>query len=128
MFYFLADHDRVILKLCAYVKIVETFFFFFCTFSTIKIRKRSKNQQIKKRIFLQVYKNLLGHILSGLKKDISWKHMTNRSPVMNNVCLFVLLKADANTVHIIISAEQIMRHLQFLEIYSWHTSINMVLT
>ena len=36
---------------------------------------------------------------------------------MNNVRWFVPLKADVNTVYII-SAEQIMSHLQFLEIYS----------
>jgi hypothetical protein len=37
---------------------------------------------------------------------------------MKDVRWFVPLKADASTVYIIISAEQIMRHLQFLEIYS----------
>jgi hypothetical protein len=37
---------------------------------------------------------------------------------MNDVHWFVPLKADAISVYIIISAEQIMRHLQFLEIYS----------
>jgi len=37
---------------------------------------------------------------------------------MNDVRWFVPLKADVNTVYIIISAEQIMRHLELLEIYS----------
>jgi len=68
MFYFLADDDNVILKLCASLKIMETFFFF-CTFRTIKVRKSFKNHQTatKKKV-LQIYKNLLGEKLLGRKK------------------------------------------------------------
>ena len=67
MFYFLADDDNVILKLCASLKIMETFFF--CTFRTIKVRKSFKNHQTatKKKV-LQIYKNLLGEKLLGRKK------------------------------------------------------------
>ena len=119
MFYFLADDENIILQLCASLKTAETFF---CTFSTIKIRKSFKNQQTAKktRVVLQIYKNLLGEKLLGRKKkkDISWKNRTYRSPVMNDVRWFVPLKVDANTAYIIISSEQIMRHLHFLEICS----------
>lgn len=116
MFYFLADDDNVILKLCASLKIMETFFFaLFVPLKFAKALRTTKQQQKKK--FYRFIKTCSGrNYWVEKKKDISWNR-TYRSPVMNNVRWFVPLKADVNTVYII-SAEQIMSHLQFLEIYS----------
>jgi hypothetical protein len=69
MFCFLADDDKVILKLCASLKRVETFFF--ALLAPLKFAKtlRTTKQQKKTQIVLQIYKILLGEKLLGRKKE-----------------------------------------------------------